>query len=261
MQNTSGKPVALVTGGSRGIGFGCAHKLAESGFDLAINGMREESQLSGPVGELKALGADVIYCQGDIGSSGARYAMLQKIRDHYGRLNVLVNNAGVAPRERNDILEATEESFDYVVGTNLKGPYFLTQAAASWMVQQKQASPEEFFTIINIGSISATVASTNRGEYCISKAGIAMMTSLFAMRLGEHNIPVYEVRPGVTKTDMTSGVADKYDKLIKEGLCVIPRWGYPEDIGKAVGALARGDFPYSTGQVIMVDGGLTLPRL
>ena len=261
MSSSPAKPVALVTGGSRGIGFGCARKLAESGFDLAINGMRDESQLDGPINELKELGADVIYCRGDIGSAEARASMLAGIRNHFGRLNVLVNNAGVAPRERRDILEATEESFDYVVSTNLKGPYFLTQSAANWMVEQKQADPENFFAIINVGSISATVASTNRGEYCVSKAGIAMMTSLFAMRLGEFDIPVYEVRPGVTKTDMTSGVADKYDKLIADGLCVIRRWGYPEDIGKAVAALARGDFSYSTGQVIMVDGGLTLPRL
>lgn len=259
--NSSQKPVALVTGGSRGIGFGCATRLAELGFDIAINGMRDESQVGEPIEALKALGADVLYCQGDIGSSEARAAMLDKIKRHFGRLNVLVNNAGVAPKERKDILEASEESFEYVVGTNLQGPYFLTQAAANWMIGQKQAAPEDFFAIINVGSISATVASVNRGEYCVAKAGIAMMTALFAARLGEYDIPVYEIRPGVTKTDMTSGVTDKYDKLIEDGLCVTKRWGFPEDIGKAVGALARGDFPYSTGQVIMVDGGLTLPRL
>ena len=255
------KPVALVTGGSRGIGFGCARRLADMGFDLAINGMRDASQLSDPIGELKSLGADVVYCQGDIGSADARASMLEKIDSHYGRLNILVNNAGVAPKQRNDILEATEESFDYVVGTNLKGPYFLTQAAANWMIRQKQADPQQFFAIINVGSISATVASVNRGEYCISKAGIAMMTSLFAARLGEYNIPVYEIRPGVIKTDMTSAVTDKYDALIRDGLCVTSRWGYPEDVGLAVGSLASGDFPYSTGQVVMVDGGLTMPRL
>ncbi len=261
MSETNTKPVAFVTGGSRGIGFGCAAQLAKLGFDLAINGMRDESQLSEPIEALKALGADVLYCQGDIGSAEARAAMLDKIKGHYGRLNILVNNAGVAPKERNDILEATEESFDYVVGTNVKGPYFLSQSAANWMIEQKQAAPEQFFSIINVGSISATVISTNRGEYCVAKAGIAMMTALFAARLGEYDIPVYEIRPGVIKTDMTSGVTDKYDKLIEEGLCVTKRWGFPQDIGKAVGSLAKGDFPYSTGQVIMVDGGLTLPRL
>ena len=258
---SSKKTVAFVTGGSRGIGFGCAAQLAKRGFDIAINGMRDESQLAEPIAALKALGADVLYCQGDIGSADARTAMIDKIKSHYGRLNILVNNAGVAPKERKDILEATEESFDYVVGTNVKGPYFLSQAAANWMIEQKSTSPESFFAIINVGSISATVISVNRGEYCIAKSGIAMMTSLFAARLGEYDIPVYEIRPGVIKTDMTSGVTGKYDKLIEEGLCVTKRWGFPEDIGKAVGSLATGDFPYSTGQVIMVDGGLTLPRL
>lgn len=259
--SSSQKPVAFVTGGSRGIGFGCARQLAQLGFNIAINGMRDESQLAEPIEQLKALGADVLYCQGDIGSADARTSMLEKIKAHFGRLHILVNNAGVAPKERKDILEASEESFDYVVGTNVKGPYFLSQAAANWMIELKQATPEAFFAIINVGSISATVASVNRGEYCVAKAGIAMMTSLFAARLGEYGIPVYEIRPGVTKTDMTSGVTDKYDKLIEDGLCVTKRWGFPEDVGKAVGALAKGDFPYSTGQVIMVDGGLTLPRL
>ncbi|NBB80876.1 MAG: 3-ketoacyl-ACP reductase [Verrucomicrobia bacterium] len=261
MKKTKTKPVAFVTGGSRGIGFGCAKQLAKLGFDIAINGMRDESDVAEPITALKALGADALYCQGDIGSAGARAAMLDKIKVHFGRLNVLVNNAGVAPKERKDLLEATEESFDYVVGTNIKGPYFLTQSAANWMIEQKSADAEGFYTIINVGSISATVVSVNRGEYCVSKAGVAMLSQLFAARLGEYGIPVYEVRPGVTKTDMTSGVTDKYDALIEDGLCVTKRWGFPEDIGKAVGSLATGDFPYSTGQVIMVDGGLTMPRL
>ncbi len=262
MTNTpASKPVAFITGGSRGIGLGCASELARLGFDIAINGMRDESAVSEPVETLKALGADVLYCQGDIGSAEARSSMLEKIKSHYGRLHVLVNNAGVAPKERKDVLEASEESFDHVVGTNVKGPYFLTQAAANWMIEQKAADPEAFYAIINIGSISATVVSVNRGEYCLSKAGVAMMSALFAARLGEYGIPVYEVRPGVTKTDMTSGVTDKYDALIEDGLCVTPRWGFPEDIGKAVGALAEGKFTYSTGQVILVDGGLTMPRL
>lgn len=259
--NKSNKPVAFITGGSRGIGFGCASQLAQLGFDIAINGMRDESAVGEPIEALKSLDADVLYCQGDIGSAEARAAMLDKIKSHFGKLNVLVNNAGVAPKERKDLLEASEESFDYVIGTNVKGPYFLSQAAANWMIEQKAADPDAFFAIINIGSISATVASVNRGEYCVAKSGIAMMTALFAARLGEHDIPVYEIRPGVTKTDMTSGVSDKYDKLIEDGLCVTKRWGFPEDVGKAVGSLAAGNFPYSTGQVIMVDGGLTLPRL
>ncbi len=254
-------PVALITGGSRGIGFGIAQALAQAGFDLAINGMRPESAVTDVLEQLQSSGTDIIYCQGDIASAEARQAMLDKIEAHYGRLNGLVNNAGVAPKERNDILQTTEESYEYVMRTNLQGPYFLTQAVANWMIEQRQADEAFSGYIINISSISATVASVNRGEYCISKAGMSMMTLLFATRLGEHGIPVYDVRPGVTKTDMTSGVTDKYDQLIEEGLCVTPRWGYPEDVGKAVVALAQGSFPYSTGQTIMVDGGLTIPRL
>lgn len=256
------KPVAFITGGSRGIGFGCAHQLAQLGFDVAINGMRDASAVSEPIAALEALGTNVLYCQGDIGSAEARASMLASIKERFGRLNVLVNNAGVAPKERKDILEASEESFDYVVDTNVKGPYFLSQAAANWMIEQKDAKDADaFYAIINVGSISATVVSVNRGEYCVSKAGIAMMSQLFAARLGEYGIPVYEIRPGVIKTDMTSGVTGKYDALIEDGLCVTKRWGLPDDIGKAVAALANGQFPYSTGQVIMVDGGLTMPRL
>lgn len=252
---------ALITGGSRGIGFGIAKCLAKEGFDLAINGMRDESDITRALEELRTYGVKVIYCQGDISSSASRKSMIEKVKNEYGQLNVLINNAGVAPKERNDILEATEDSFDYVVGTNLKGTYFLTQLAANWMVTQKQADTDFTGSIITVSSISATVASVNRGEYCIAKAGLSMVTQLFAARMGEYQIPVYEIRPGVIATDMTSGVTEKYDKLIGEGLTVQNRWGMPEDIGKATAALARGDFPYSTGQVIMVDGGLTLSRL
>lgn len=256
------KRVALVTGGSRGIGLGIAHELARIGFDLAINGVRSETAVGDVIKGLKAAGSDVVYCQGNLALSEDRKKIIEKVKAHFGRLNVLVNNAGVAPKERRDILDATEESFDDVVSTNLKGNYFLTQHAANWMIAQKKANDSFTASIINVSSISATVASVNRGEYCISKAGISMATQLFAVRLGEFNIPVYEVRPGVISTDMTSGVKEKYDKLIYEqGLCVTRRWGYPEDVGKAVAALAAGNFPYSTGQVIMVDGGLTLPRL
>ncbi len=255
------KKVALITGGSRGIGLGIAQHLALNGFDLAVNGIRPESIVSDVLTSLRDAGADVLYCQGDISSSGDRQQVLKKIRDHYGRLNILVNNAGVAPKERRDILQATEESFDHIISTNLKGNYFLTQHAANWMIEQRNNDAKFSGCMINISSISATVASVNRGEYCISKAGISMATQLFAVRLGEYDIPVYEVRPGVISTDMTSAVKEKYDKLINDGLCVQKRWGYPEDVGKVVSALALGNFPYSTGQVIMVDGGLTLQRL
>lgn len=252
---------ALITGGSRGIGFGVAECLAKDGFDLAINGVRDESGVTDALDKLRSHGVKVVYCQGDISSQDSRKRIIDKVKEEFGRLNVLVNNAGVAPKERNDILEATEDSFDYVVGTNLKGTYFLTQLAANWMVQQK-ASDERFEgCIINVTSVSSTVASVNRGEYCIAKAGLSMVTQLYAARLGEFQIPVYEIRPGIIATDMTSGVKEKYDKLFSEGLAVQSRWGVPEDIGKAAAGLARGDFPYSTGQVVMVDGGMTLQRL
>ncbi len=252
---------ALITGGSRGIGLGIAKALAKEGFDLAINGVRAESSVMEVLVELRSFGVKVIYCQGDISDHNSRKAIIEKVQNEFGRLNVLVNNAGVAPKERNDILVASEESFEYVVGTNLKGTYFLTQMAANWMVEQKNAEQDFEGCIINVTSVSATVASANRGEYCIAKAGLSMVTQLFAARLGEYQIPVYEIRPGVIATDMTSGVKEKYDKLFSDGLAVQNRWGQPDDIGKAAAALSRGDFPYSTGQVIMVDGGMTIQRL
>ena len=255
------KRVALITGGSRGIGLGIATKLVSIGFDLAINGVRAESKVEETLTKLKEFGNDVIYCQGDTSSSKDRENIIAKVKEHYGKLHVLVNNAGIPPKERKDILDATEESFDDVISVNLKGSYFLTQKVANWMIEQKKNDKEFSGCIINISSISATVVSVNRGEYCISKAGLSMATQLFAVRLGEFNIPVYEVRPGIIYTDMTAGVKEKYDKLIEEGLCVQQRWGLPEDVGKAVASLANGDLTYSTGQVIMVDGGLTIPRL
>jgi 3-oxoacyl-[acyl-carrier protein] reductase len=253
--------VALITGGTRGIGFGIALELAKNNFDLAINGTRPADQVEDALSALRHYGIDVMYCQGDIASSGDRIEILRQVKEHYGRLHVLVNNAGVAPKERRDILEATEESFDHVMGVNLKGSYFLTQKIANWMIEQKKTNPEFKGCIINISSVSATEVSVNRGEYCISKAGIGMATQLFAVRLGEFDIPVFEVRPGIIQTDMTAGVKEKYDKLIAEGLLVQKRWGEPQDVGKIVASLAKGDFLYSTGQVIMVDGGLTIPRL
>jgi 3-oxoacyl-[acyl-carrier protein] reductase len=255
------KRVALVTGGTRGIGFAVAHALAREGLDLAVCGLREERAVADALQALRSQGAEVLYGQCDVAQRDARGAMLAAIRKQFGRLHVLVNNAGIAPRERRDILEATEESFEHVVRTNLQGPYFLTQAVAKWMVEQKKADANFAGCIVNVSSISATVASVNRGEYCISKAGVAMATQLWAARLGEFAIPVYEVRPGVIKTDMTAGVREKYDKLFSEGLAIQRRWGMPDDVGKAVASLVRGDFAYSTGQVIGVDGGLTLQRL
>ena len=257
----SRRKTALITGGSRGIGLGIAKKLAQAGYDIAINGMRPEGDVLPVLDELRGHGVQVIYCQGNIGDSDDRKNIIQKVRATFGQLNVLVNNAGVAPKERKDVLETTEESFDRVLGINLKGSYFLTQLAANWLIAQKKADADFEGSIINISSVSATTVSVNRGEYCISKAGISMVTQLFSVRLGDFDIPVYEVRPGIIKTDMTAGVEAKYDALFKEGIAVQKRWGTPEDIGKAVASLAKGDFPYSTGQVILVDGGLNINRL
>jgi NAD(P)-dependent dehydrogenase (short-subunit alcohol dehydrogenase family) len=252
---------ALVTGGSRGIGFGIAERLAREGYDLAINGVRPEAAVVESLARLREHGVEVVYAPGDVGSAAGRAALLERTLESFGPPNLLVNNAGVAPRERRDLLEMTEESYEHVLGTNLAGPLFLTQQVVRHMLAAREREPEFPACVINISSISASVVSTNRGEYCIAKAGLAMMTQLFATRLGALGVPVYEVRPGVIKSDMTAGVTEKYDKLIAQGLCVQPRWGYPDDVGRAVASLARGDFPYSTGQVVHVDGGLTIPRL
>jgi 3-oxoacyl-[acyl-carrier protein] reductase len=255
------KKVALITGGSRGIGFGVAKALAKSGFDVAINGRRDAADVAGAIKELQSLGAAVLYCQADVASRDDHTKMLAAVEKQFGRLDVLVNNAGVAPTVRADILEAGEESFDRLIGINLKGPYFLTQSAANWMVRQQKADAAFRGCIVNVSSVSATVASVNRGDYCISKAGVAMATQLWAARLAEFNIDVFEVRPGVIATDMTAGVAAKYDALIESGLTVQKRWGTPDDVGSAVAILARGELPYATGQVLKVDGGMTLQRL
>lgn len=250
--------VALVTGGSRGIGLGVAMALAKDGFAIAINGRRDRNDVAAVWTQL---GPKALYCKGDISNPADRTRMLKEIEDTFGRLDCLVNNAGVAPEQRADILQATEQSFDSLISINLKGPYFLTQAAANWMIRQRNADAAFRGCIVNVSSVSATVASVNRGDYCISKAGIAMATRLWAARLAEFGIDVYEVRPGVVATDMTSGVKEKYDALIANGLTLEKRWGTPADVGRAVAALARGDVPYATGQVLNIDGGMTLQRL
>ena len=255
------KYVALITGGSRGIGLGIAKALVKEGYRVAINGVRPQVQVAETLNELMANGGEVIYCQGDVGKSDERKKVIDEIRNKWGHLHVLVNNAGIAPNERKDILEADEKSFDRLMNVNLKGPYFLTQQVANWMIKQKIKNPKNAFSIINISSVSATLASVNRGDYCISKAGMSMSTKLWAARLGEYDIPVYEIQPGVILTDMTAGVIEKYDKLIAEGLTVQKRWGKPEDIGKTVVALASGMIAYATGQIIKTDGGMTIQTL
>ena len=253
--------VALVTGGGRGIGLGISKRLAAEGYDLALGGLRAENDVQEALEELGVLGANVLYCRADIADPAARERMLAAIRQRFARLDVLVNNAGVAPAVRADLLEASEESYERVMRINLQGPYFLTQAVARWMIEQCQSEAGYRGCIVNVSSISATVASPSRGEYCLSKAGLSMATQLWAVRLAEYGILVYEVRPGIIQTDMTRPVQAKYDRLIAEGLTLQPRWGMPKDVGKVVAMLVRGDLAYSTGQVVMVDGGLTVGRL
>jgi 3-oxoacyl-[acyl-carrier protein] reductase len=251
---------ALITGGSRGIGLGIAEALAKHGYNLAINGVRNESEAREQLDALKQM-ADVVYCQGNIGDLNVHQSILSNALSHFKSIDVLVNNAGVAPKTRKDIMELDEEGFDRLMDINLKGTFFLTQQVARQMLLEKSRNPEYHPCIITITSMSAEVASVNRAEYCMSKAGLSMMTKLFATRLAEADIPVYEVRPGIIQTDMTSGVKDKYDRLIEGGLTLEKRWGTPSDIGKIVAALAKGEIPYSTGQVIAADGGLTIHRL
>jgi len=262
------RPTAIVTGASRGIGKGIAKELASLGYDLVINhfdftteGEPDESRAKQTQKEIKKIGAKCESLRGDVSSAEDRDSLVALAKRKFGRCDMLVNNAGVAPSQRMDILEATEASFDRVMGINLKGPYFLTQQVANWMIEQKKTHPERAYRIVNTSSISAYTSSPARGEYCVSKAGISMMTMLYADRLAEYGIGVFEVRPGIIQTDMTSVVKDKYDKLIAEGLTPIKRWGQPEDIAKAVGAIAEGRLDFSTGQVINVDGGFHLRRL
>ena len=264
--------VALITGASRGIGRGIALELARLGHDLVINyagntnAARQTAKDSIALAQTcgKAIRAEM--CQADISQHADRQKLIDFARQAFGRLDLLVNNAGVAPNVRADILEAGEESFDRLIAINVKGPYFLTQLAARWMLEQSGiqhpvSSIQYLPKIIIVSSVSAYTASTNRGDYCMSKAALSMLTPLFATRLAEHGINVYEIRPGIIATDMTGPVKDKYDKLIADGLTPIKRWGAPEDVGKAVAAIAQDLLPFSTGEVINVDGGFHLRRL
>ena len=261
------KSVAIVTGASRGIGKAIAKELAQLGFNVVINyydfkdGQADDAGAFETADEIRGLGVKCETLRGDVSCPQDRQKLVEFAKEKFGRCDMLINNAGVAPSKRADLLEATEQSYDRVMNINLKGPYFLTQLVANWMIEQKKEQPDKKFRICNTSSISAYTSSPARGEYCLSKAGISMMTKLYADRLAEFNIGVFEIRPGIIMTDMTSVVKDKYDKLITEGLTPTKRWGLPEDIAKAVGAIAEGKLDFSTGQVINVDGGFHLRRL
>ena len=256
------KRAALVTGASRGIGRGIALALAEKGWNVAVNYHSNAAAANDLVSEITARGAEAFAVQADVATLDDHARLLDAVTGAFGRLDVLVNNAGIGPRVRADLLEMSVESYDEVMGVNLRGPFFLTQRAARLMIGQIQAGTIEQGTVVNIGSVSAYTASINRGEYCVAKAGMGMMTALFADRLATHGINVYEVRPGIIETDMTHVAKAKYDRLIiEEGLTPIRRWGQPEDVGRAVEAIVSGVFPFSTGEVINVDGGFHLRRL
>lgn len=264
------RKVALVTGGVRGIGKAISLKLLENGYIVVTNGVSKStipSDFKMDIDKLDSkkddLAHNIHYLQADISLKEDRVKILAFIKDNFQRLDLLVNNAGVAPKNRSDILTTTEESFDRVMGINLRGPFFLTQLLANYMIDCLNHESDNQFCpkIINISSISAYTSSPNRGEYCISKAGLSMMTTLFADRLAQNHIPVFEIRPGIIKTDMTEVVTEKYDKLFEDGLTPIPRWGLPDDVAQAVIAIVNEYFPYSTGQIFDVDGGFHLHRL
>jgi len=260
-------PVALITGASRGIGRGIAVELAGLGYDLVINYLRSKSGATQTrrdciaEARTKKKAIKVGVCQADIAHSADRKRLVEYTKSKFGRLDLLVNNAGIPPRMRQDILKASETSFEEVLATNLKGPYFLTQLAGNWMISQRREDPERKPKIVFITSISAEVASVNRGEYCISKAGLSMASKLFATRLADYGINVYEIRPGIIETDMVKPVKEKYDKLIRQGISLIRRWGKPEDVGKIVAAIAQDLLSFSTGEIIYVDGGFHIQRL
>lgn len=263
-------PVALITGGSRGIGRGIALELAKIGYDLVINYARDASAARQTASDAKAAAKHANrcgraeICRADISNSNKRKDLIEFTKVQFGRLDLLVNNAGVAPETRADILDATEESFERLISINVKGPYFLTQLAARWMIEQSKSADSSASVrpkIITISSISAYTASTDRGEYCVAKAALSMLTPLYASRLAQYGINVYEIRPGIIASDMTAPVKQKYDALITDNLTPIKRWGTPEDVGKAVVAIAQDLLPFSTGEVINVDGGFHIRRL
>ncbi len=254
------KATALITGASRGIGRGIALELAAHGYDIAATATTEKG-LEDVKARVEELGQRCLPVVGNLANHDDHARMVREVVDHFGSIDILVNNAGVAPEVRLDILETNTESYDRVMNINARGPFFLTQAVANQMVKQVQAGAAYTPIIIFVTSISANTASPNRAEYTVSKAALSMTAQNYAVRLAEYGINVYEIRPGIIATDMTSGVTSKYDKLIEEGLLLQKRWGHPEDIGKAVTGLAEGYLPYSTGSIIEVGGGFSVQRL
>lgn len=256
------KPVAVITGASRGIGRAIALSLAKEGFDIAAIARTPDSEgMITLQPEIEKLGSEFFPIGLDISATTHHDEAIRNIIERFGRIDILVNNAGVAPQERKDILEMTEESFDLVTDINLRGPVFFAQHVAREMIWLKRNQPEMNFSIIFITSVSSYMSSTNRLEYCVSKAGLSMAATIFADRLAEEGINVFEVRPGIIETDMTARVKDKYDKLIAEGLIPQKRWGRPSDVAKAVASLARGDWAFSTGTVFEVSGGMNIKSL
>lgn len=254
-------PVALVTGSSRGIGRAIAEELARRGHAVVVNYVRGEAAANEVVAAIQERGGQALAVRGDVADAADRLGLVQACLERWGRLDVLVNNAGITSPGRRDVLEATEEAWDQVFATNLKGPFFLAQEAARRMVQQIAAGEIACGCIVNVSSISAFAVSTNRPDYCIAKAAMQMMTWLFATRLAEEGIRVYEVCPGVIASDMTAPVQEKYDRLIADGLSPIRRWGQPDDVARAVAALVGGEFAFSTGERLHVDGGYHIRRL
>ena len=249
------KQTAIITGGVGGIGYSIAQKLATEDFNIVLFDTKDESEIHEKIHLLNKMDSDTMYYQGDISKTDNCYAFIEKVIEKYGKIDVLVNNAGVAPKIRADMLETTEESLDFVFSVNIKGTFFMTQAVARHMVKQSKG------VIINISSVSSFASSVNRPEYCMSKSAISMMTTLFADRLAAHGIRVYEIQPGIIRTPMTATVIEKYDRMIHDGVFPIDRWGFPDDVAKAVFAFVSGAFPYSTGEVIHVDGGFHIKKL
>lgn len=260
------KRVALITGAGRGIGRSIALELAKEGFDIGGNDIvLEHSQKEKGLLEVKKkveeLGKEFYPVQGDISSLNDQTNIIKEVVKKFGRIDVLVNNAGIAPGERMDILKTTPDSYDRLMSVNARGPFFLTQKTARQMLKQLKKGSGTKGCIIFISSISAVVSSPSRAEYCVSKSALSQTAKVFADRLSAEGINVYEIRPGIINTDMTAPVKHKYDKLISEGLVPQQRWGLAQDVGKAAAALARGDFAYSTGLVLEVSGGMNIRRL